>query len=119
MRKMKIFVSHNSEWKFIGDFANLIDELGYYPVVVEKEPDLGLDPNEKSKHYMKLSDIVVFVITKDAIDSSGKPHPKSNVALEIGLAEEMFKSEQKIFFIEQDAKPPSMVTESKKHSIDL
>jgi hypothetical protein len=112
MRKINLFISHNSEWKFIADFANLIGQLGYYPIVVEREPDLGLDPNEKSKHYLRSSDIVIFVITKDAIDFSGKPHPKSNVALEIGLAEQMFKPEHKIFFIEQDAKPPSMVAKT-------
>ena len=108
----KIFISHNSKWEFIDDFADIIRELGYYPVVVEKEPDLGLDPNEKSKHYLYSSDMVIFVITKDALDSQGRPHPKSNVALEIGLAEEKFKPDQKIFFVEEGAKPPSMVTKT-------
>jgi len=105
----RIFISHNTEWEFIDDFADLIRGFGYHPVVVEKEPDLGLDPNEKSKYYLFSSDMVIFVITKDAVDFQGRPHPKSNVALEIGLAEDKFKPEQKIFFVDEGAKPPSMV----------
>ena len=108
----RIFISHNTEWEFLDDFADLIRELGYHPVVVEKEADLGLDPNEKSKYYLFSSDMVVFVITKDAVDSQGRPHPKSNVALEIGLAEEKFKPDEKIFFVDEGAKPPSMVTKT-------
>lgn len=112
MELRRIFVSHNTKWQFIDDFANLIRELGYYPVVVEKEPDLGMDPNDKSRYYMESSDMVVFVITKDAVDSSGRPHPKSNVAMEIGLAGDKFKPEKKIFLVEEDAQPPSMVTKT-------
>jgi len=93
----------------------LIRELGYYPVVVEKEPARGKDPKEKSKHYLDSSDMVIFVITKDAVEPSGKPHPKSNVAMEIGLADEKFKPEEKIFFLEVDAKLPSMVTATYIH----
>jgi hypothetical protein len=111
-QRKKIFISHNSGWEFILDFAGLIYELGYYPVVVENEPNLGLDPGAKSKHYMYLCDLIVFVITRDAVDSDGRPHPKSNVAMEIGLAQEKFKPEQRIFWVEKDARPPSMVTET-------
>ena len=111
-QRKRIFLSHNSDWGFINDFAELVSELGYYPVVVEKEPDLGLDPGAKSKHYMYRSDLVIFVITRDSVDSTGKPHPKSNVAMEIGLAVEKFKPEQRIFWVEKDARPPSMVTET-------
>lgn len=111
-QRKKVFISHNSGWDFINDFADLVSELGHYPVVVEKEPDLGLDPGAKSKHYMYLCDLIVFVITRDAVDSAGRPHPKSNVAMEIGLAEGKFKPEERIFWVEKDARPPSMVTDT-------
>lgn len=111
-QKRKVFISHNSGWEFINDFAELVLELGYHPVVAEKEPDLGLDPGAKSKYYMDLCDLIIFVITRDAVDSAGRPHPKSNVAMEIGLAEGKFKPEQRIFWVEKDARPPSMVTET-------
>jgi len=112
MRGKRVFISHNSQWDRISDFAELIRQLGYYPVVVEKEPDRGKDPNAKSKHYLYQSDIVIFVITRDSVDGSGTPHPKSNVAIEIGLAEDRFPREKKIFFVEEGAKPPTMVTQT-------
>jgi len=112
MKQKRIFISHNSQWQHIDDFADLIRELGYYPVVVEKEPARGKDPKEKSKHYLDSSDMVIFVITKDAVEPSGKPHPKSNVAMEIGLADGKFEPEKSIFFLEDGAETPSMVTET-------
>jgi len=112
MEETRIFISHNSDWKLIDDFADLIRVLEYYPVVVEKEASYGKDPYDKSKYYMNSSEMVIFVITKDAIDPSGRPHPKSNVAIEIGLAEEKFESQKKIFFVEEGAQTPTMVTKT-------
>lgn len=110
MPQRKIFISHSSDWPYINDFEELIRQLGYDPVVVEKKPSLGMDPGKKSRHYLVSSDLVVFVITKDAVDSSGKPHPKSNVAIEIGLAQEAKKKQ--VFIVEAGARPPSMVTKT-------
>ena len=106
----KFFISHNSEWKYIDDFAGLIDSLGFKPIVVEKEPNLGMDPDKKAQYYMQSSDIIIFIITKDAVDSAGRPHPKSNVAIEIGLAKEKFPPEKVIFVLEEEAETPTMVT---------
>ena len=111
----KVFVSCSSNWLQLAEFKELIATLGHEPIVVERKENLGKDPDDKSYHYMKQCDKIVFVITADAVDNNGKFHPTSNVAIEIGWAKDLFKDENKVYILVDEARQPSMINPTYIH----
>ena len=112
---LKVFVSCSSNWPQLNDFRELLASLGYEPIIVEKKESLGKDPDDKSHHYMKQCDKIVFVITADAVDKNGKFHPTSNVAIEIGWSNDLFNDEDKVYILVDDAQQPSMINPTYIH----
>ena len=112
---LKVFVSCSSNWPQLNDFRELLTTLGYEPIIVEKKESLGKDPDDKSHHYMKECDKIVFVITADAVDKNGRFHPTSNVAIEIGWSNEVFNDEDKVYILVDNAQQPSMINPTYIH----
>lgn len=106
---LKIFISCSSNWQQLNNFKELLTTLGHEPIIVEKKESLGKDPDDKSYHYMKQCDKIVFVITADAVDKKGKFHPTSNVAIEIGWSNDLFNDQDKVYILVDDAQQPSMI----------
>jgi hypothetical protein len=111
----KVFISHSSEWLEISNFEEFLQTLGYEPIIVAKQPDLNLNPDEKAQYYMKKSDYIIFIISRDAIDQKGNSHPRSNVAVELGWSQSIFRDDQIIYILVEDAKLPSMINKTYIH----
>ncbi|MBU0999034.1 nucleotide-binding protein [Patescibacteria group bacterium] len=111
----KVFISHCSKWEHVDEFKEFVAALGFHPIIVNDEDNLGLSPNEKVKHYMNECGAIIFLLTKDTVGADKKIDIKSNVGIEIGLAEERFQKKEKIYCIIDDAKPPTMSSETYIH----
>ncbi len=104
MNKPSIFVSHGKFPPILDLIERFLIELGIEPVIVERQPSMGLSPNEKVKYYMQKCDAVLILATPDdKVTTSNGEHwqPRQNVIHEIGLAEHDIKKKDKIVFMKE------------------
>ncbi|MFH0903675.1 MAG: S-layer protein domain-containing protein [Methanobacteriota archaeon] len=83
----RIFVSHGSNHKARDELADFLRELGFYPVIAEKEPSQSRAPGEKIRRLIESSIGAVVLATRDEETSEGWK-PRQNLIHEIGLLEE-------------------------------
>lgn len=105
----KLFVSHRQDHPQLRAFENALRELLHVePVLLEDAPLIGtMPPNERSEHYMKTCDGILYLLTQD--NQRGNIwQPSPSVAIEIPIGERIFPRNRQFCMLEWGTTFPPM-----------
>jgi predicted nucleotide-binding protein len=107
----KAFIAHGGKSEARDKLCLFLTALGVTPLIVEEQPSEGRSIGENVDYYAKQADCAIILATKGDIDGkTGKFIPRGNVLIEIGKAQELFKT-RIIYLLQAGTKLPTNIDE--------